>query len=253
MPDLPLILVKEVESVMCSRNFEKEPYGILCFGDSNTWGCIPRWEDSEEPSKRHPRGVRWTSVLQERLGERVQVIEEGMGGRTTVRELPNPNGEGPFKVGKSFLPVCLITHRPLDMVILMLGTNDLHQPICPAEEELGDGVRELIRIIDAYPKTWRDGRRPRILLVAPPCLKKAEGRREVWKLFGEEGLRLSHLFGTVYRQVAQETGVDFLDAGDYIQPSDADGVHLTAEAHMRLGNAIAEKVRQMLPEFLCHT
>lgn len=236
--------------VMNSRDFEKEPYGILCIGDSNTWGCVPRWEDSPEPSLRHPKGVRWTSVLQERLGEKVQVIEEGMCGRTTVRELPNPNGEGPFKVAKSFLPVCLITHRPLDMIVLMLGTNDLHIPICPQESELSGGVRELLRVIEAYPKTWRGGRRPQILLVAPPCIKKAEGRREVWKLFGEEGLRLSRLFGAAYRRAAQECHVDFLDAGAYVQPSDADGVHLTAEAHMRLGEAMTEKVRQMLPDAL---
>lgn len=232
---------------MCDgRDFEKEPYAILCFGDSNTWGCIPRWEDSGEPSLRYPRGVRWTSILQNRLGSRFHVIEEGLGGRTTVRELPAPGGEGRHKAAAPFLPVCLMTHRPLDMIILMLGTNDLNAPIRPAEEALSGGVREMIRIIDAHPRTWRDGKRPRILLIAPPCLKKAEGRREVWKAFGEEGLRLSRLFGPAYRQAARETGVDFLDAGAYVQPSDADGVHLTAEAHACLGAAVTEKVRRML-------
>ena len=229
-----------------NRDYEKDPYTILCFGDSNTWGCIPEWEASEEPSERYPRGVRWTSILQRNLGSKADVVEEGMGGRTTVRELPKPGREGRYKVAKKYLPVSLLTHRPLDMIILMLGTNDVHIPICPTEEELGDGVRELIRMIDEQPKAWRDGVRPRILLVAPPHLEKAKGRTDLWLNFGEEGLRLSHLFGNAYRRVAQEMQVDFLNAGSYIGPSEADGIHLTAEAHILLGEKITDKVNEIL-------
>ena len=232
--------------ITAERDYAKEPFSILCFGDSNTWGCIPKWEDSPEPSQRYPRGVRWTSILQEGLGDRFQVIEEGLGGRTTLLEIPKQDGEGKYKVAKTFFPVCLMTHRPLDMILLMLGTNDMHLPVCPKEENLGEGVRELIHLIDAYPSTWRDGIRPQILLIAPTYIKKAEGRTQVWLKFGEEGLRLSHLFGTAYRQVALEEHVDFLDAAAYIGPSDADGVHLTAEAHRILGCRILEKVREML-------
>ena len=79
------------------RNYREEPYTILCFGDSNTWGCVPKWQETATPSLRY------------------------------------------------------MSHRPLDMVLLMLGTNDLHVPICPMEHELGEGVRALIRVIDAYP------------------------------------------------------------------------------------------------------
>lgn len=228
-----------------NRDYEKEPYTILCFGDSNTWGCVPKWQDSPEPSLRYPRGVRWTSILQESLGSQFAVIEEGLGGRTTLRELSTPLGTGRYKVAKAFLPVCLLSHRPLDMILLMLGTNDLHTQICPAEQDLGKGVQELIRLIDAYPAAWRDGVRPRILLIAPTYIQKAKGRTDVWKQFGEEGLRLSHLFGAAYRQVAAEERVDFLDAGAIIAPSEADGVHLTAEAHRCLGDQIVAKVRQM--------
>lgn len=228
------------------RNYRKEPYTILCFGDSNTWGCVPKWQETATPSLRYPRGIRWTSILQERLGDRFSVIEEGLGGRTTVREMPSLRGHGKYKVAKSFLPVCLMSHCPLDMVLLMLGTNDLHVPICPMEHELGEGVRALIRVIDAYPDAWRNGVRPRILLIAPTCIQKAKGRKDVWMKFGEEGLRLSGLFGKVYQQVALEEHVDFLDAGAYVFPSEADGVHLTAEAHRRLGEQIVAKVQGML-------
>lgn len=228
------------------RDYQKEPYTILCFGDSNTWGCIPRWEESDEPSERYPQGVRWTSILQENLGSKVNVIEEGLGGRTTIKELPKPDRAGRIKIAKPFLPVCMLTHRPLDMIIIMLGTNDLHLPICPAEERLGEGVRELICIIDEKKSTWRDEVRPRILLIAPPCIEKAKGRTDLWLRFGEEGLRLSHLFGKVYSKVAEEMNTDFLDAGVYIRPSEADGIHFTGEGHMRLGAVITEKVREMI-------
>ena len=228
------------------RNYDKEPYSILCFGDSNTWGCIPMWNESTEPSKRYPWGTRWTSILQENLGARVRVIEEGLGGRTTIHELPKPNGEGRLKVAESFLPVCLLTNRPVDMVILMLGTNDLHLPICPTKETLGEGVRELIHVIDEEKKAWNGDKRPRILLIAPPRLKKAKGRTELWRNFGETGLQLSRMFGEGYRQVALDEQVDFLDAGAIIGPSEADGIHLTAEAHFILGRKVTEKVEEIL-------
>jgi lysophospholipase L1-like esterase len=140
------------------RNFELEPYTILCFGDSNTWGCIPRWQDSTDPPHRYPRGVRWTSVLQKQLGDKVNVVEEGLGGRTTLRALPTE--EGKEKQGIRYFPPCLQTHRPLDMVILMLGTNDMNLPIQPKEEELGNLMSEMIDVIDHKTKCWRDGKRP---------------------------------------------------------------------------------------------
>ena len=231
---------------MNTRNYSKEPYSILCFGDSNTWGCIPMWEESAEVSARYPWGVRWTSILQENLGYRARGIEEGLGGRTTLRELPKPNGEGKLKVAEPFLPVCLLTNRPVDMVILMLGTNDLHLPICPTEETLGEGVRKLIHIIDEEKKAWNGDKRPQVLLIAPPRLEKAKGRTGLWRNFGENGLQLSEQFGETYRRVALEEQVDFLDAGAYIRPSEADGIHLTAEAHFVLGEEITKKVEEIL-------
>lgn len=230
------------------RDYKKEPYTILCFGDSNTWGYVPKWEEGDETPERYPRDIRWTGLLQKNLGDRFAVVEEGMIGRTTLRELPKPDGSGKYKIAKPFLPVCLLTHRQLDMIILMLGTNDLHSPTCPEEPELGTGVRELIQVIDGMPKAWRNGVRPRILLIAPTCVRKAKGRTELWKSFGEEGLRLSHLFGKAYRQVAEEMNTDFLDAGEYILPSEADGIHWTAEGHREMGKQITEKVKQMLEE-----
>ena len=88
---------------------------ILCFGDSNTWGWNPANKE------RFDENSRWTGILKNKLGENYDIIEEGLNGRTTVWDDPI---EG-YKNGKKHLPSCLESHRPLDIVVLMLGTNDL--------------------------------------------------------------------------------------------------------------------------------
>ena len=93
---------------------------ILCFGDSNTWGFIP--ESILEPQpRRHPHDVRWTGVLARELGSGFQIIAEGQNGRTTVHDDPFATARN----GKLVLPAILESHKPLDLVVLMIGTNDL--------------------------------------------------------------------------------------------------------------------------------
>ena len=92
------------------------PAQILCFGDSNTWGYVPLTVD------RYPESVRWTGVMAQALGAGFRIIEEGQNGRTTVWDDPL---EGDNKNGLRYLPACLESHHPLDLVIIMLGTNDL--------------------------------------------------------------------------------------------------------------------------------
>lgn len=90
---------------------------VLCFGDSNTWGYIPA------SGKRHPVGIRWTTLLQEKLGSDFEVIEEGLNSRTT--DMNDPKHVG--KNGLAYLRPCLETHDPIDLIILMLGTNDMKE------------------------------------------------------------------------------------------------------------------------------
>ena len=98
-----------------------KPVQILCYGDSNTWGTIGEWVKPTLPTKRYAPENRWPCVLQERLGAKVNVIAEGLGGRTTIYKR---YGEE-WKCGETYLLPCLRSHRPLDLVIIMLGTNDL--------------------------------------------------------------------------------------------------------------------------------
>ena len=113
---------------------------ILCYGDSNTFGFTLH-------GGRHPYDVRWTGRLQLALGPAYRVIEEGCGGRTTVFEDPIDLGRN----GRTSLPVCLASHNPLDLVILMLGTNDMKHYFQNNAWSIGQGVAQLLHLIQTYP------------------------------------------------------------------------------------------------------
>lgn len=216
---------------------------ILCFGDSNTWGCIGKWAESDEPSKRFEPETRWPCVLQSDLGEDYHIVEEGLGGRTTIYSKPGED----WKTGEYYLTACLYSHRPLDMVIMMLGTNDLHVNHDLTEETLGVGISRLVDMVKTCPNTGRESQPPKILLIAPPEVTPSspEGRWMVYDKFRRDvGRNLSLAFPRVYAQVAREKGCFFLNGQDYTVPGPADGVHITPDSHVRLGHAVAKFVKE---------
>lgn len=218
---------------------------ILCYGDSNTYGVIPRMYETDLPSERYGEDTRWPMVLAADLGEGHRVVEEGLGGRTTIYDWP----DCPWRKGEPYLLPCILSHRPLDLVIMMLGTNDLHG-VCnpPTPEHLGDGIRRLIGVIRSCPECGRGFQPPRILLLSPISIERPDpnGRVDVYGKFrGDIGRELSLRFPQVYSEIAGETGCEFLEAGKYACAG-CDGVHFTANAHLRLGHAVAEKVRDIL-------
>ena len=216
---------------------------IMCYGDSNTWGCIGKWVESDEPSARYDVDTRWPTVLQKELGEGFHVIEEGLGGRTTIY----PHPKEPWKNGEPYLTPCLHTHRPLDLVVVMLGTNDLQLKKDITAEELPKGISRLVDIIQGYPKTGRGNVAPKILIIAPIEVRPSspEGRTAVYAKFRcEIGTELSRMLPQVYEKVAAEKGCYFLNAQDYAQPGPADGVHFDAQSHINLGKAVAKFIRE---------
>ena len=222
-----------------------DKFQILCYGDSNTWGCIGRWFQSELPTERFAPEFRWPNVLQEKLGEKANVIAEGLGGRTTIY----PVAGEPWKNGEPYLKPCLRSHRPLDLVVIMLGTNDLQTKMDMTSQQLGDGINRLIDIIQNDPKSGRGFKAPAILIISPIEVKSAAvgGRVEVYDNFRREiGTQLSRQFPEVYARIAREKGCYFLNGAAYAQPCDADGVHFDAESHVRLGNAVAEYVEKYI-------
>ena len=115
---------------------------ILCYGDSNTYGYNP------VNGLRYPKDIRWTGVLQKLLGEEYAVIEEGCNGRTTVFE----DVAEPWKAGLGYLKPCLNTHKPIDFVIMMLGSNDLKRVFHASAKEIADGAEQLVSIIKEFTK-----------------------------------------------------------------------------------------------------
>ncbi len=215
---------------------------ILCYGDSNTWGTIGRREESTLPSERYDPAHRWPCVLQADLGEGFHVIAEGLGGRTTIYSSPDE----PWKNGETYLKPCLHSHRPLDLVIIMLGTNDLHGWNKMTLEKLPNGISRLADMVLGDPKAGRCGA-PKLLIIAPVAVQPSapEGRVGVYPKFRcEIGRALSLDFPAVYRKVAEEKGCYFLNAQEYAVPGPADGVHFDPDSHVRLGHAVAKFVKE---------
>lgn len=212
---------------------------ILCFGDSNTWGFIP--ESITEPfSRRHPRDVRWTGVLQKELGPDYYVVEEGQNGRTTVHE----DFINLHRNGRAHLPACMESHKPIDLVILMLGTNDLKTMFNLPAAEVAAGAGALGKMILAS-DTGPDAKAPKLLLVAPPRVGHMTHLPDLYeKLDGAQAK--SARFPACYEAVAKSLGCAFLNSQEHTSPSPADGLHLDAADHAKLGRAMAEAVKLVL-------
>ena len=204
---------------------------VLCFGDSNTWGHNPA--DSE----RYARDVRWAGVLRRELGDGYLVIEEGLNGRTTVWDDPI---EG-YKNGRDYLIPCLGTHHPLDLVIIMLGTNDLKMRFSLPAYDIASGAGVLVDIVKKS-DAGRAGKPPQVLLMAPPPVAKLAGFADMFA--GSEAK--SRQFSAQYRRVADELGCALLDTAEVIVSSDLDGIHFDPEEHEKLGVAVAGRVKAML-------
>jgi len=204
---------------------------ILCYGDSNTWGYDPVTKE------RFDRDERWTGILQNMLGPDYHIIEEGLSGRTTVWDDPI---EG-YKSGKTYLIPCLETHKPLDLVIIMLGTNDLKKRFSVSAYDIAGGAGVLVDIVNKS-AAGRMGKTPKVLLLAPPPLGKLAEFAEMFEGGAEKSRRLSQH----YRNIAQQCGCEFFDTSTVIRSSDVDGVHLEKGDHEALGKAVGQIVKKIL-------
>jgi lysophospholipase L1-like esterase len=209
---------------------------ILCYGDSNTWGCQPL--ASLENITRYGPDVRWGSVLRTTLGEGYWVVEEGLNGRTTV--WPDPV-EGEYKSGKSTLTACLESHAPLDLVAIMLGTNDLKHRFGLSAYDIAAGAGTLVEIVQRS-GFGINGAAPRVLLICPPPIATLS----LFSDMLDGAVEKSRQMAQAYRAEAAECHCDFLDAGEIIVSSDVDGIHLDAEQQQKLGRVVAEKVKAIL-------
>lgn len=207
---------------------------ILCYGDSNTWGFNPA-----EPFTRLPHDVRWTGVLRTLLGEGFEVIEEGLNGRTTVWD--DPFGE--HKNGRVYLPPCLESHSELDLVIIMLGTNDLKDYFGLTAADVAGGLKALIGVVRAS-GSGRQGRSPEILIVAPPPI----GRLSLLAgIYGDEAAPKSRELPGQIQLITKLFKTHFMDGSRSVTSSDLDGVHWEADQHQRFAEVIYGKIKTILP------
>jgi lysophospholipase L1-like esterase len=209
---------------------------ILCFGDSNTWGCRPL--TSLENIPRYGPDVRWGSVLRTSLGEGYWVIEEGLNGRTTVWADPV---EGEYKSGKSYLTACLESHAPLDLVAILLGTNDLKHRFGLSAWDIAACAGVLVQMVQSS-AFGPDGSAPRVLLICPPPVSKLSLFAGLFEGASEKSQHMARC----YSAIAAEHHCEFLDAGQYVVSSDVDGIHLEPDQQQKLGKGVAEKVRTIL-------
>ncbi len=201
---------------------------ILCYGDSNTWG----YRASPEGG-RYPFSVRWTGRLQQLLGSGYQVFEDGMNSRTTVFDDPTADDRN----GKALLLPALERTRPLDMLILMLGTNDLKLRFGVPVSDIGLGMGLLVKTARTY-ISETDGRALKILIIAPPHIRESLQNAPFLDSYGMGAVARSHALAPVCRHVAETLHCGFLDAASIVQAGDEDGVHLNHAGHAALAAAI---------------
>ena len=207
---------------------------ILCYGDSNTYGYNPA------NGRRYARDVRWPGRLRMLLGDEYAVIEEGCNGRTTVFDDP----EEPWKNGLPYLRPCLNTHKPIDIVILMLGSNDLKTVFHLNAQQIADGAGQLVDVIRTFTAD-KQGYVPDIILVSPPEIGPGIRTSAFYGRFSENAVGESQKFAACYKAVARQKGCIFVDAAQYAAPSEADSLHLTAEGHAALADKLCEVVQNI--------
>lgn len=208
---------------------------ILCFGDSNTWGQKP------DKSGRFLVDRRWTGLLQALLGEGYEVIEEGLGGRTTDVDYENKPG----KNGRSYLLPCLASQSPVDLLILMLGTNDLKTEFQRSAEEVAQAVSGLVTLTKSASKASTNAPIA-LLLLSPAVIDPTALHFKVLNggSFDETSVQKSRELPQVIQQVAMYHDCIFFDVNTVASVGE-DGLHLDLEAHMVLAEALCLQVRRV--------
>lgn len=205
----------------------KQPYRILCFGDSNTWGY------NSKKTSRFPREARWTGKISSLLGQDYEIMEEGLNGRTSGFS----DSIKPYTDGYAYMLPCLLSHVPLDYITVMLGTNDIKTRFHASPNDIASSIGDLLLLIQntlfsVHPNI-------KILLIAPVPVRQSIISDPEYDISAVEK---SQLLVPLLQETATLLQVEFLNASDYIYELDEDGCHLTVEGHSRLAKAVASKI-----------
>ena len=208
---------------------------ILCIGDSNTHGLCTDPSESADHSSRYNEEERWTCLLQKALGAEYLVIEEGLSGRTCVYDDPDMDSVNLMPVFHALLN----THEPIDLLILMLGTNDAKSKFGTDAKKIALGMQILVEDAKTVPCWGASG--PRILVVAPVPIEEGV----TYEDFNAESVKTTRGLAREYAFLAVREGVGFLDAGG-CELTSVDHVHLTKKGHRQLAERMEAAVREIM-------
>ncbi len=220
---------------------------ILVFGDSNTFG----WRTTEDGKySRHPIDKTWAGVLEKSLGNKYEVVIEGLGGRTTNIDGPEVSGlgllPGAGMNGKKYLPAMLASQTPLDLVIIMLGTNDMQQKYNRSAADVAAGIEELAVFTKEGKWQLRSNLpSPKVLVLSPPKvdIKKGEFLRGLFA----NALPKSEELPLILKPRMAELGINFFDVATVVPyGEDPDELHLSLKNHKDLGKALVKEVKEIL-------
>lgn len=210
---------------------------ILCYGDSNTWGYVPQTGD------RYDGNTRWPRRMADKLGHEYYVVEAGLNGRTTAFDDPIESNRN----GRKSLEVCLLSHSPIDLFIVMLGTNDTKSFLHLTPYMIAKGLESIVAEAGRA-QYGRGGQPPKILVVSPIHISAAGLNEHMREYFDQASEIKARALAGVYRQLAQQYGCAFMDAAQYASPSLIDGIHMEPEGHSMLGDAAARAVLGLFDE-----
>lgn len=221
---------------------------IMVFGDSNTFGYV---EDAQGVVDRLPLNIAWPGKMAELLGGDYEVVVEGLSGRTTRIDSPAQSGTGVIPGagmnGASYLPAALSSHMPLDMVIIMLGTNDFRKDRSQSAEDIAKSLTALVSIVKKG--EWQARTKfsiPQVLVICPPKLNLTTSP---YAAFFEGSLAKSEALPKILKPMAEDAGAMFFDAAAVVPFAQGpDEIHLTPQNHADLAKAVANEVKKDFAE-----
>lgn len=194
---------------------------VLCYGDSNTYGYDP------DTGGRYPAEKRWTTILGEMLGSEYDVISEGLNGRTTAYDRPG----AAWKNGASSFIACMGTHKPVDHLIIMLGTNDCNAALGLSAEDIASGMETLVSMAEKEAPGLQ-GYVPQITVAAPAPISEDYENSPFSGELTPESVQKSRDIASLYKEIAERHGCVFVDASCTEVSHDCE--HLSEKGHRRI-------------------
>ena len=210
---------------------------IICFGDSNTYGYNPA------NGGRFDENTRWPKLLQKHLGSDYEIFEEGQNGRTIANEDP---WEGGTKCGMDYVLPMIETKKPIDLLIIMLGSNDLKTKFNLPAADIAGSLMTMLMKIKGYCEYFIGCPDMKILIISPPALSEPFEESYFATFFDDRDVvGRSKELATWYKQVADQFGCYFLNATDKVSAGSVDHLHLDPEGHKLMAQLVKDKIEEI--------